>query len=112
MWVSLESMLGKLIPIYGTLQYYKVTMVPTLLYGSKSWPLQKANANEYTTAEIRFLKMVEECSHVNMRCNEEIRNELKVSPLFGKVDEYTERNMFFAWNGLYTKHRILSYSTR
>jgi hypothetical protein len=55
--------------------------VPILLYGSKTWTLRKRDWKRIQTAEMKYLRKVKRCTRLDQIRNEDIRNELGVSPL-------------------------------
>jgi hypothetical protein len=61
-------------------------------YGSSStfietWTLRKRDRNRIQAAEMKYLRTVKGCTRLNQIRNEDIRNELDISPLSEKIIE-------------------------
>jgi len=61
------------------------TAVPVLLYGSETWTLRKRDWNRIQAAEMKYLRTVKGCTRLDQIRNEDIRNELGISPLSEKI---------------------------
>jgi hypothetical protein len=72
------------------LKFYKIMAVPVLLYGSETWTLRKRDWNTIQAAEMKYLRTVKGCTRLEIR-NEDIRNELGISPLSEKIIEYRNK---------------------
>ncbi|XP_075214212.1 uncharacterized protein LOC142320395 [Lycorma delicatula] len=70
------------------LRFYNTVAVPILIYGSKVWVLRSWDESRIQAAETRFLRAVKGCTRVDRIRNEEIRRQLSVMPLLGKLKEY------------------------
>ena len=67
------------------LKFYKLMAVPTLLYDSEIWTLEKSRIQ---AAEMKFLKSVKGCTIPDKKGNEDIRRELKFFCIRDKIQEY------------------------
>jgi hypothetical protein len=65
--------------------------VPALLYGSKRWKSRKRDCNRIQAAEMEYLSTVKGCTRLDQIRNEDIRNELGISPLSEKIIEYRNK---------------------
>jgi hypothetical protein len=63
------------------LKFYRIMAVPVLLYGSETWIPRKRDWNMIQAAEIKYLRTVKGCTRLDHIRNEDIRNELGISPL-------------------------------
>jgi hypothetical protein len=70
------------------LKFYKIMAVLVLLYGSETWTPRKRDWNRIQAAEMKYLRTVKGCSRLDQIRNEDIRNELGISPLSLKIIEY------------------------
>jgi hypothetical protein len=61
--------------------------VPVLSYDSGTWTPRKTDWNRIQEAEMKYLKTVKGCTRLDQIRNEDIRNELGISPLSEKVIE-------------------------
>jgi hypothetical protein len=61
--------------------------VPVLLYGSETWTPRKRDWNRIQAAEMKYLRTVRGCTRLDQIRNEDIRNELGISPLSEKIIE-------------------------
>jgi hypothetical protein len=76
--------------------------VTVLLYGSETWTLRKRDWNRIQVAEIKYLRTIKGCTRLDQIRNEDIRNELGITPLGEKknrIQEYMESTS--AKNGTY-----------
>jgi hypothetical protein len=64
---------------------------PVLLYGSETWTPRKRDWNRIQEAEIKYLRTVKGCNKLDQIRNEDIRNELAISALSGKIIEYKNK---------------------
>jgi hypothetical protein len=62
--------------------------VPVLLYGREIWTMRKRDWNTIQAAEMKYLRTVKGCTRLDQIRNEDIRNELGISPLSEKIIEY------------------------
>ena len=53
-------------------------VVPTLLYGSETWTLQKRHRSKIQAMEMRYLRKVEGVTRLDRVSNEDIRRRLGV----------------------------------
>jgi hypothetical protein len=63
------------------LKFYKIMAVPVLLYDSETRTLRKRDWNRIQAAEMKCLRTVKGCTRLDQIRNEDIRNELGISPL-------------------------------
>jgi hypothetical protein len=61
--------------------------VTVLLHGSETWTPRKRDWNKIQAAEIKYLRRVRRCTRLDQIRNEDIRNELGISPLSEKIME-------------------------
>jgi hypothetical protein len=73
------------------LKFYKIMTVPVHLYGGETWTLRKREWNRIQAAEIKYLRTVKGCTRLYQIRNEDIRNELGISPLSEKIIEYRNK---------------------
>jgi hypothetical protein len=66
--------------------------VPVLLYGSETRTPRKRDCNRIQVAEMRYLRTVKGCTRLDQIRNEDIRNELGISPLSEKIIEYRNKS--------------------
>jgi hypothetical protein len=66
------------------LKFYKIMAVPFLLYGSETWTPRKSDWNRIQAEELKYLRTVKGCTRLDQIRNEDIRNELGISPLSEK----------------------------
>jgi hypothetical protein len=64
---------------------------PVLLYGSETWTPRKRDWNRIQAAESKHLRTVKGCTRLDQIRNEDIRNELGISPLSEKIIEYRNK---------------------
>jgi hypothetical protein len=84
------------------LKFYKIMAVPVLLYGSETWTLRKRDWNRIQVAEMKYLKAAKGCTSLDQIRNEDVINELGISPLSEKnniIQELMESTC--AKNGTY-----------
>ncbi|XP_054710426.1 uncharacterized protein LOC129220111 [Uloborus diversus] len=62
--------------------------VPTLLYDSETWTMNSQTTNRIQTAEMRFLRAVKHCTILDKIRSEDIRKELQIYSLNGKITDY------------------------
>ena len=65
--------------------------IPTLLYGCETWAPTKKQINRIQTAEMKFLRQVKGCTILDKIKKDDIRNELKVEPLYNKIGDYRQK---------------------
>ena len=77
------------------LRIINAMVVPTLLYGSETWTLQKRHRSKIQAMEMRFLRKVEGVTTLDRVSNEDIRRRLWVEAVLAVVDrkkkEWRER---------------------
>ena len=70
-------------------------VVPTLLYGSETWTLQKRHRSKIQAMEMRYLRKVEGVTRLDRVPNEDIRRRLGVEAVLAVADrkkkEWRER---------------------
>jgi hypothetical protein len=65
--------------------------VPVLLYGIETWTSRKRDWNRIQASEMKYLRTVKGCTRLEGIRNEDIRNELGISPLSEKIIEYRNK---------------------
>jgi hypothetical protein len=65
--------------------------VPVLLYGIETWTPRKRDWNRIQAAEMKYLRTIKGCTRLDQIRNEDIRNELGISPLSEKIIEYRNK---------------------
>ncbi|XP_075225701.1 uncharacterized protein LOC142326850 [Lycorma delicatula] len=66
--------------------------VPILTYGSEVWVLRSCDESRIQAAEMRFLRVVKECTLIDRIRNEKIRRQQRLMPkLLGTLKEYRKR---------------------
>jgi hypothetical protein len=65
--------------------------VPVLVYGSETWTLRKRDWKRIQAAEMKYLRTVKGCTRLDQIRNEDIRNELGISPLSENITEYRNK---------------------
>jgi hypothetical protein len=73
------------------LKFYKIMAVPVPLYGSETWTLRQRDWNRIQAAETKYIRTVKGCTRLDQIRNEDIRNELEISPLSEKIIEYRNK---------------------
>jgi hypothetical protein len=63
---------------------YKIMTFPVLLCDSQTWTPRKRDWNRIHAAEMKYLRTVKGCTRLDQIRNEDIRNELGISPLTEK----------------------------
>jgi hypothetical protein len=66
------------------LKFYKIMVFVVLLYGSETWTPRKRDWNRIQAAETKYLRTLKGCTRLDQIRNEDIRNELGISPLSEK----------------------------
>jgi hypothetical protein len=61
--------------------------VSVLLYESKTWTPRKRDWNRIQAAEMKYLRTVKGCTTLDQIRNEDVRNELGISPLSEEIIE-------------------------
>jgi hypothetical protein len=69
------------------LKFYKTMAVPVLMYGSEAWTIKKKDISRIQSTEMKFSRSVKRCTMDYIR-NEEIRTELEMYAIQGKITEY------------------------
>ena len=77
------------------LRVINAMVVPTLLYGSETWTLQKRHRSKIQAMEMRYLRKVEGVTRLDRVLNEDIRRRLGVEAMLAVADrkkkEWRER---------------------
>ena len=77
------------------LRVINAMVVPTLLYGSETWTLQKRHRSKIQAMEMRYLRRIEGVSRLDRIPNEDIRRRLGVEAVLAVADrkkkEWRER---------------------
>ncbi|GJS94114.1 hypothetical protein Tco_0801082 [Tanacetum coccineum] len=68
-------------------KFYRVTIRPSMLYGSECWPITKALANRLEVAELRMLRWTYGKIMLDMITNRVYRAELEVYTIINKMRE-------------------------
>jgi hypothetical protein len=71
-------------------KFYKIMAVPVLLNGSETWTPRKRDWNRIQAAEMKYLRTVKGCTRLDQIRNEDVRNELGISPLSEKNNTIQE----------------------
>jgi hypothetical protein len=72
------------------LKLYKTLALPTLLYGSEIWTIKQCDKNRLRTPEMKYLRRTAGYTLLDHRRNEEILEELHVTPLEDKLCTYRQ----------------------
>jgi hypothetical protein len=73
------------------LKFYKIMAVSVLLYGSETWAPRKRDWNRIQAAEMKYLRTVKRYTRLYQIRNEDIRNDLGISPLSENIIEYRNK---------------------
>jgi hypothetical protein len=73
------------------LKLYKTLALPTLLYGSEIWTIKQCDKNRLRTAEMKYLRRTARYTLLDHKRNEEILEELHVTPLEDKLCTYRHK---------------------
>jgi hypothetical protein len=73
------------------LKLYRTLAIPTLLYGSEIWTIKQCDKNRLRTAEMKYLRRTARYTLLNHKINEEILEELHVTPLEDKLCTYRHK---------------------
>jgi hypothetical protein len=65
-------------------KFYNIMTFPVLLYDSQTWTPRKRDWNRIHAAEMKYLGTVKGYTRLDQIRNEDIRNELGISPLSEK----------------------------
>ena len=68
------------------LQIYKSVYVPTLLYGSESWPINHRIESQIVASEMKFLRRIVGKTRRDRERNTTVREELKITPITTRVE--------------------------
>jgi hypothetical protein len=60
-----------------------------LLYGSETWAVKARDASRITAAEMKYMRRTEGYTWTGYKTNTQIAKELKITPIFDKLLEYT-----------------------
>ena len=69
------------------MKFYKTMAVPVLSYGSETWVTKTKYDNLIQTSEMRFLRSVKGYTLEDRQRNEDIRKELNIFSLPGRIQE-------------------------
>ena len=72
------------------LRVINAMVVPTLLYGSETWTLQKRHRSKIQAMEMRYLRKVEGVTRLDRVSNEDIRRRVGVEAVLAFVDRKKE----------------------
>jgi hypothetical protein len=72
------------------LKFYTVVAWLTLLYGSETWVTTKWDESRIEAAEMRFLRAIKGCSHLDRVQNEDIRNEIRITGIHEIRNKYKQ----------------------
>lgn len=73
------------------LKFFKAMAVPQLVHGREAWIIGGREESRLHSAEMRFLRAVKGCTRLDRIPNYQIRMELKMQPLNGKIKNYRNR---------------------
>lgn len=99
---DVENKLNKFLRLIGTikrtlinkvdrqtvLKFYKTLAIPTLLYGSETWILTRAQQRRIEAAEMRLLRPLAGFRLQDHKRNEDIRQELNVESVITIIEKY------------------------
>ena len=68
------------------LRVINAMVVPTLLYGSETWTLQRRHRSKIQAMEMRYLRRVEGVTRMDRLTNEDIRRRLEVEAVLEVTD--------------------------
>ena len=68
------------------LRVINAMVVPTLLYGSETWTLQRRHRSKIQAMEMRYLRRVEGVTRMDRLANEDIRRRLGVEAVLEVAD--------------------------
>jgi hypothetical protein len=88
--------------------------VPTLTYGSKTWPTTKTQEAKIETAEIKFLRRVAGYTRRDQIKNNKIREELNIFNLNAKIIKSRSQRKYHVqqMDNRRTPKKILTYNTK
>ncbi len=72
------------------LRVINAMVVPTLLYGSETWTLQKRHRSKIQAMEMRYLRKIEGVTRLDRVPNEDIRRRLGVEAVLAVADRKKE----------------------
>jgi hypothetical protein len=61
--------------------------VPILIYGSEAWALSKREESKTQSSEMLFLRSVKGCFRIDRIKNDDMRQELNIFTLTGKIKD-------------------------
>jgi hypothetical protein len=64
---------------------------PILMHGSETWVHSQKERNKIQTAEMRFLRKTKGCTRLDRTRNENIRIQLNICSIFGRITNYRNR---------------------
>jgi len=59
-----------------------------LLYGSETWTIKARNVRRITAAGMKYVRRTVGCTWTDYKTNTQITEELKITPILGKLLEY------------------------
>jgi hypothetical protein len=80
----------------NTNHLYKVMTVPTSLNESETKILSQKDYSSLTAAELVYLRSVKGCTRLDCFHNEDIGQELNVTPIIANIDSYSKH-----WENIY-----------
>ena len=81
-WRDLSGVLcDRKMPTHLKILIYKTAIRPALLYGNETWPLTGAQADKFSSCEMRMLRYCMGVSLEEHRRNEDITEEAKIMPI-------------------------------
>ena len=73
--------------------------MPMLTYGCEVWALRKNDGQRLTAAEMRFMRRSAEYTVLDTKPNEDVLNELHVTPATKKIKDYRKKSDALRPNG-------------
>jgi DNA/RNA endonuclease YhcR with UshA esterase domain len=64
---------------------------PILMHGSETWVHSQKEMNKIQAAEMRFLRKTKGCTRLDRTRNENIRAQLNICSIFGRITNYRNR---------------------
>jgi hypothetical protein len=92
-WLRLlnNTLKPNLVQISKRLKLYKTLALPALLYGTEIWTIKHCEKNRIRTAEMKYLQRTAGYTLLSHKRNEEILEELHVTPLQDKLCTYRHK---------------------
>jgi hypothetical protein len=70
------------------IKLYNTLALPALLYSSENWTIKARDATRITAAEMIYMRRTAGCTWTDHKTNTEIAEELNITPVLGKIQEY------------------------